>query len=173
NCTVFVDVRTDEGDDAAALFVDMLRGLGARILTRMSTRLTHIVFKSGLPGTIARYRMLNEPRPLVVGIGWVVECVEKRARVDEDRFAVDLDTAETKVSLAHQLIPASALTGVQQKRRAGTAPLNPVRTRTLRHMSDDEGEDGDGEMSLTAAEESFLEFSFGAPLSQPSCAQVG
>ena len=31
NCIIFVDVRTEEGEDAAALFVDMLRGLGARV----------------------------------------------------------------------------------------------------------------------------------------------
>ena len=30
-CTVFVDVRTEEGEDAGALFVDMLRGLGAKV----------------------------------------------------------------------------------------------------------------------------------------------
>ena len=31
HCVVFVDVRTDEGDDAGNLFVEMLRGLGARV----------------------------------------------------------------------------------------------------------------------------------------------
>lgn len=30
-CTIFVDVRTDDGDDAGSLFVDMLKGLGARV----------------------------------------------------------------------------------------------------------------------------------------------
>ena len=31
DCRIFVDVRTDEGDDAGALFVDMLRGMGAKV----------------------------------------------------------------------------------------------------------------------------------------------
>ena len=31
NCVVFVDVRTEEGEDAGALFVDMLRSLGAKV----------------------------------------------------------------------------------------------------------------------------------------------
>lgn len=31
NCVIYVDVRTEEGEDAAPLFVDMLRGLGARV----------------------------------------------------------------------------------------------------------------------------------------------
>ena len=35
--------------------------------------------------------LLPDPKPFVVGIGWVVECVEHRARIDEMRFSVDLD----------------------------------------------------------------------------------
>lgn len=30
-CSIYVDVRTDDGDDAGSLFVDMLRGMGARV----------------------------------------------------------------------------------------------------------------------------------------------
>ncbi|OBZ69765.1 hypothetical protein A0H81_10562 [Grifola frondosa] len=89
-CTIFVDVRTDEGDDAGALFVDMLKGMGARITSRVGQRCTHIVYKNGLMSTLTRYRLLNEPKPHVVGIAWVVECVEQRARVDEARFIIDL-----------------------------------------------------------------------------------
>lgn len=35
--------------------------------------------------------MLRNPKPLVVGIGWVVECVEQRKRIDETNFLVDLE----------------------------------------------------------------------------------
>ena len=31
DCIIFVDVRTDDGDDAGGLFVEMLKGLGARV----------------------------------------------------------------------------------------------------------------------------------------------
>lgn len=31
DCTIFVDVRTDEGQDAGGLFSEMLQGLGARV----------------------------------------------------------------------------------------------------------------------------------------------
>lgn len=31
SCVIFVDVRTAEGEDAASLFIDMLRGLGAKV----------------------------------------------------------------------------------------------------------------------------------------------
>lgn len=30
-CAIFVDVRTEQGDDAGSLFVDMLKGLGAKV----------------------------------------------------------------------------------------------------------------------------------------------
>jgi hypothetical protein len=36
-------------------------------------------------------RLLNDPKPVVVGIAWVVECVEQRSRVDEVKFKVDLE----------------------------------------------------------------------------------
>jgi hypothetical protein len=35
--------------------------------------------------------MLRDPKPLVVGIAWVVECVEQRKRVDETKFLVDVE----------------------------------------------------------------------------------
>ncbi|KAH9846157.1 hypothetical protein C2E23DRAFT_744714 [Lenzites betulinus] len=92
-CTIFVDVRTEEGDDAGGLFVDMLRGLGAKMASRVGSRCTHVVYKNGLMSTLTRYRLQKDPKPLVVGIAWVVECVEQRIRVDETRFLVNLDLA--------------------------------------------------------------------------------
>ncbi|KAF8518021.1 hypothetical protein BU17DRAFT_49342 [Hysterangium stoloniferum] len=91
NCIIFVDVRTEEGEDASALFIDMLRGLGARILIKPRKSCTHLVYKAGLPSTITKFKLLPEPRPYVVSIGWVVECVEKRAHVEETRFLVNLN----------------------------------------------------------------------------------
>jgi hypothetical protein len=37
SCTIFVDVRTDDGDDAGGLFVDMLKGLGAKVRSAHAT----------------------------------------------------------------------------------------------------------------------------------------
>jgi hypothetical protein len=31
SCVIFVDVRTAQGEDAGSLFIDMLRGLGAKV----------------------------------------------------------------------------------------------------------------------------------------------
>jgi hypothetical protein len=41
--------------------------------------------------TLFRHRLQNEPRAFVVGIAWVVECVEKRQRLDESKFKVNLE----------------------------------------------------------------------------------
>lgn len=41
--------------------------------------------------TLTRYRQLNDPKPLVVGIAWVVECAEQARRADETKFLVNLE----------------------------------------------------------------------------------
>ncbi|KAF8342841.1 uncharacterized protein EI90DRAFT_2902879 [Cantharellus anzutake] len=89
DCVIYVDVRTDDGSDAGQLFINMLKGLGARILTRLTPSITHVVFKSGSPTTLGKHKLYDEPKPFLVGIGWVVECVERRERADESRFLVD------------------------------------------------------------------------------------
>ena len=43
-CTIFVDVRTEDGEDAGALFVDMLRGLGAKVIFYFNLcKITHFM----------------------------------------------------------------------------------------------------------------------------------
>lgn len=34
--------------------------------------------------------MMDDPKPFVIGIAWVVECAEQRAKVDETKFQIDL-----------------------------------------------------------------------------------
>ncbi|KAF5380535.1 hypothetical protein D9615_004724 [Tricholomella constricta] len=106
DCVIFVDVRTDDGDEAGSLFVEMLEGVGARILTRVGQTCTHIVFKNGLMSTLTRYRLLRDPKPLVVGIAWVVECVEQRKQVDETKFLIDLEVNIAVVTQARANVRA-------------------------------------------------------------------
>ncbi|GJN92384.1 hypothetical protein Rhopal_005414-T1 [Rhodotorula paludigena] len=90
----FVDVRTAEGDDSGMIFVDMLKGLGARVTLRPSSLTTHIVFKSGRPSTLSFHRTAApSTRPHLVGIAWVVRCAELGARADEAPFRVEDATA--------------------------------------------------------------------------------
>lgn len=71
----FVDVRTAEGDDASSVFVEMLKSLGARVLSRHTSIVTHIVFKGGRNATLERVKACRQ-RPHVVGIGWIVKSKE-------------------------------------------------------------------------------------------------
>ncbi|KAF8176520.1 hypothetical protein BJ912DRAFT_857348, partial [Pholiota molesta] len=100
DCVIFVDVKTEDGDEAGSLFVEMLEGVGARVLTRVGQTCTHIVFKNGLMSTITRWKLLRDPKPKVVGIGWVVECIEQRKQVDETDFLIDL--MHTNVAGTHK-----------------------------------------------------------------------
>ncbi|KAG9006153.1 hypothetical protein FRB93_008945 [Tulasnella sp. JGI-2019a] len=93
-CVIFVDVKTDDGSDASAMFVQMLRRLSAKIINRPGTTATHFVWKSGLQSTLTRYSSMEEPRPHLVGIGWVVQCVERKQKVEERRFLVNVKEAE-------------------------------------------------------------------------------
>ena len=55
-CKIFVDVKSDNGDDGAPLFVEMLEGLGAKVLGSVGSTCTHIVYKNGMQSTLTRYR---------------------------------------------------------------------------------------------------------------------
>ncbi|KIP11273.1 hypothetical protein PHLGIDRAFT_18033 [Phlebiopsis gigantea 11061_1 CR5-6] len=88
----------------------MLQGMGAKIQNRAGQHCTHIVYKNGLVSTTNRYRALNDPKPLVVGIAWVVECAEKKARVDETKYLINLDhenvagTKKRRISMIPKLM---------------------------------------------------------------------
>ena len=53
------------------------------------------------------HRLLRDPKPLVVGIAWVVECVEKMTHIDESKFLVDLDGVN--VSGTNKVVPCPFL----------------------------------------------------------------
>ncbi|KAG9127708.1 hypothetical protein FRC07_010631 [Ceratobasidium sp. 392] len=110
SCVIFVDVRTAEGEDAGSMFMDMLRDLGARVVSKPTPSTTHFVFKSGHQSTLTKHKLYDDPRPCLVGIGWVVECAEKRQHVNEERFAIKTDEVSAldlrerrKSQLPHQM----------------------------------------------------------------------
>ncbi|CDS01445.1 hypothetical protein, partial [Sporisorium scitamineum] len=64
--TVLVDVRDQDGEDASACWIDMLKNAGAKVMVRFGERkLTHIIYKSGRPSTLHSYRALDDPKPHV------------------------------------------------------------------------------------------------------------
>ncbi|KAI0072424.1 hypothetical protein K474DRAFT_1605174 [Panus rudis PR-1116 ss-1] len=134
-CNIFVDVRTDDGDDAGSLFADMLQDMGAKIPTRVGQTCTHIVYKNGLMSTLTRYRLLHEPKPKVVGIAWVVECVEKGAHVDETKFLIDLEGVNVagtnkrrKSMLPKHLLNSPAPAGISPTNSIGEGSSRKVPT---------------------------------------------
>ncbi|KAJ7076858.1 hypothetical protein B0H15DRAFT_790117 [Mycena belliarum] len=95
-CIVFVDIISDIGDDSARSFItEMLKNLGARVLGSVGQTCTHIVYKNGLRSTYNRYKALSEPKPLVVGMEWVVQSAEKRNHEDETPYLIDMDDMNT------------------------------------------------------------------------------
>jgi hypothetical protein len=57
---------------------------------------THVIFKGGRASTVHRYRALaKDPKPFLVGIGWIVRCRETDARVPETPFCIDPSTLDS------------------------------------------------------------------------------
>ncbi|KAJ7496976.1 hypothetical protein FB451DRAFT_1017825 [Mycena latifolia] len=96
-CIVFVDIISEIGDDdsARSFITDMLKNLGARVLGSVGQTCTHIVYKNGLRSTYTRYKALADPKPLVVGMEWVVQSAEKRNHEDETPYLIDMDDMNT------------------------------------------------------------------------------
>ncbi|TYJ54247.1 hypothetical protein B9479_005092 [Cryptococcus floricola] len=87
----FVDVRTSDGSDSAQVFANILRGAGAKVLTRPGSTCTHIIYRSGREATLNWYRRQDEEdRPKLVGIKWVMDSKKAGKRVEEDKYLVDL-----------------------------------------------------------------------------------
>ncbi|KAF6760191.1 hypothetical protein DFP72DRAFT_883485 [Ephemerocybe angulata] len=141
DCVIYVDVKTDDSEEAGSLFVEMLEGVGAKILQRVGQTCTHIVYKNGLQSTINRYKLLRDPKPLVVGIAWVVDCVEQLKKVDEAEYLIDLE----EVSL---------LTNPSKRRRSLLPKLISRHLEDI-DMSDPQGggreESNDGDVSMESA----------------------
>ncbi|SNX85199.1 uncharacterized protein MEPE_03908 [Melanopsichium pennsylvanicum] len=112
--TVLVDVRDQDGEDASACWVEMLKNAGAKVLVRFGERkLTHIVYKSGRPSTLHGYRALEDPKPHVVGVTWVVACLEQGKKAEESPYLVEVGkqaifATRRRSSMAPKQAPSSA-----------------------------------------------------------------
>jgi hypothetical protein len=78
-----------------------------------------------MPSTLTHYRALPDPKPVVVGIGWVVECVEKRAKVETGKFEMSLEEVAGSVSGLKDtkvgFVPTSGLGGTSLRDLGKTA----------------------------------------------------
>ncbi|KAJ7938866.1 hypothetical protein B0H13DRAFT_1560971, partial [Mycena leptocephala] len=105
-CVVYVDVISASGDASVKAFItEKLQDMGARVLNCVGHTLTHIVYKNGLGRTLNLYRRLPNPKPLVVGMEWVVQSEKIGTHVDETSYLIEMDdmnTTGTKVFVASQ-----------------------------------------------------------------------
>ncbi|VDC06045.1 unnamed protein product, partial [Peniophora sp. CBMAI 1063] len=106
HCSVYVDVRGPDGDDQGTWFVETLRLLGARVQARLGSACTHIVFRGGGAGTLQRYAQLPDPKPAVVGVGWVVACAEQVRAMGTEGYAVDVAAASAEAVVREKARPA-------------------------------------------------------------------
>nr|ODO04380.1 hypothetical protein L204_00739 [Cryptococcus depauperatus CBS 7855] len=86
----FVDVRTSDGAVGASVFIDILRGAGARVLSRPAPSCTHIIYKSGRLSTQNWYRRQESLKPKLVGIKWVIDSKKAGKKLEEENYLVDL-----------------------------------------------------------------------------------
>lgn len=94
---ILVDVRDQDGEDASSAWVTMLKEWGARVFLRPPTltpdgasTLSHIVYKGGRPSTLHAFRSAPEPKPLLVGVSWVLRMLQEGKRTDETAYLVEL-----------------------------------------------------------------------------------
>jgi hypothetical protein len=66
-----------------------------------------MIFKGGRPATIQRYRAYTkEPKPFLVGVGWIVRCREINEKVDEAPFVVNPDSVDCGLLMSKLSGPA-------------------------------------------------------------------
>lgn len=84
-------------------------------------------------------RVLDEPRPNIVGIGWVVECVEKRVLADEARFTVDITNMHVAGASSNKV--SSCINDINVIKNEGMCFSNAQRRKSFLprqiHMGDD------------------------------------
>jgi len=88
-----------------------------QVLARPTDSVTHIIYKGGRASTLTRYRAYRDPKPHLVGVGWVVACRETDAHTSEKGFMLDanglesvlLDHAKSKSTKRKSLEPRKLL----------------------------------------------------------------
>jgi len=74
-----------------------------KVNVRLTSAVTHIIFKSGLPTTLAWYRRQDqEEKPYIVGVGWLLKSKKAGEKLDEVEFTVDIAVEDIfqKVSIS-------------------------------------------------------------------------
>ncbi|KAJ4374023.1 hypothetical protein N0V83_002762 [Neocucurbitaria cava] len=109
--TFYVDV-TSNGREQNYLFSSLLEDLGAKVVSDFAVKgISHVLYKDGNNSTLKKV-LASKGAIKCVNVGWVLDCEEKRMRMDETPYLVDLSTA----------IPSSPIPTTTMK------PFTPART---------------------------------------------
>ncbi|KAK9454881.1 hypothetical protein V1511DRAFT_501238 [Dipodascopsis uninucleata] len=95
----YLDIRTQEGDDASFTFATKLSNLGAKVVKQCTRSVTHVIFKHGSPKTLYRSQEINAR---CLNLSWVVECEKQGRRVPEESFLVDIPNVPKYMSPRRQ-----------------------------------------------------------------------
>ncbi|TKX26626.1 BRCT domain-containing protein 2 [Elsinoe australis] len=92
----YVEVFTRASLPASASFIASLQRLGAKVVKSFSESVTHVVWKDGSSGTLAKVRGARKDGREVwcVNSRWVVECDAQGRRVDEEGGDFEVDVGE-------------------------------------------------------------------------------
>jgi len=88
-CTCFIDITNAGGLNATPVFTKRVLALGAAVVERLSSKVTHVVFKGttdalrALHDRLARLPANGTGARHVVSVTWVAACTDAFARVDE------------------------------------------------------------------------------------------
>ncbi|RDA87089.1 hypothetical protein CP532_0152 [Ophiocordyceps camponoti-leonardi (nom. inval.)] len=155
---VFVDVHTDEGDDASAIFIELLGQMGARCVKTWDWNpaegdddltevgITHVVFKDGSKRTLEKVRATGG---LVrcVGANWILDCERQGQRLDEAPYVVDTSLVPRGGARRRKSMEPKALAKLNNGNVAGaaaaTTPANRRDSTMWMHVPSSNG-DGDG-----------------------------
>ena len=130
---VYIDVKTSEGADASAIYIDLLSSLGGKVSREWKDNLTHVVFKDGNSKVLEKAR-LSDSDIKVVGVSWPLDCEAQKTWVDETDYLLSLTPTDhilnsvTKSAKRKSMEPSMLVTD-------GSGSVKRSRSKSLRRSS--------------------------------------
>lgn len=143
---VFVDVRTSEGADASAIYIDLLSSLGAKVVKEWKDDVTHLVYKDGSTKILEKARLADTK---IVGVSWPLDCEAQQSWVNEAGYMVALNPVDHLLGSAARsgrrksMEPSLLVTdgSGSVKRSRSKARASTARRSTIKSLNFDQTED--------------------------------
>ncbi|KAF2814614.1 uncharacterized protein BDZ99DRAFT_566579 [Mytilinidion resinicola] len=131
---IYLDI-IHHGEDASALFAELVEPLGASLVSHWTTDITHVVFGQGSQTTLEKV-VAAHGAVKCVSVGWLIDCDKHKTWLDESHYPTDLSHIpgsqtyqspfpfqQSNTPLAAR-VPGSAPLQTPSKTTAGAAPLD-------------------------------------------------